>query len=161
MCAKQAAEAECLFGALSHTLVNRAATTGSTDRRCMLQVIVTEGDLKNMVGTITVVRDGGKNVDVLPEMEGLEAVPMSASAVEKWFAVRPILHAVALPDIFTHDFMHNAAICPGSAAGRTKEGCDPSQRGGGALNLVLQDVAGKMQNRFAARLLARMAANKQ
>lgn len=55
----------------------------------MPQVIVTEGDLKNMVGTITVVRDAGKNVDVLPEMEGLEAVPMSASAVEKWFAVRP------------------------------------------------------------------------
>lgn len=40
-----------------------------------------------MVGTITIVRDAGKNVDVLPEMEGLEAVPMSASAVEKWFAV--------------------------------------------------------------------------
>ena len=55
----------------------------------MPQVIVTEGDLRNMVGTITVVRDGGKNVDVLPEMEGLEAVPMSASAVEKWFAVSP------------------------------------------------------------------------
>ncbi|KAK9835687.1 hypothetical protein WJX74_005873 [Apatococcus lobatus] len=50
------------------------------------KVIVTEGDLRNMVGTITVVRDGGKNVDVLPDMEGLEAVPMSASAVEKWFA---------------------------------------------------------------------------
>lgn len=53
------------------------------------QVIVTEGDLKQLLGRVTKVLDDGR-VEMMPTMEGLDqALVFEARQLQKYFQARP------------------------------------------------------------------------